>query len=352
MPTAFRFPHLLRPARQALLLLTAGLLVAASSPLHADPKPKQLVVATWNLEWFFDEYRGDNRSDLSKKLSAPSRAKWEWKRNEVAKAIASIRPDIIALQEIENRQVMWYLVQRLDRTHGIKYRIAFIQGGDYFTEQDVAILYRSGLVRYCRHEQSWEMFTSKKYSNVSKHIAAHFVWGSGDNAQRLAIMNVHLRSRVEGAKVRRRQARLVHEWIKPWLARGEHVIVTGDFNAEQKAGEKDAHRTIGILTGQETSDSSDDLIDLHTRLNPDHRTTHMLPGRQFDRILVSPSLVPQGKAGRGKFAFQSIRVLPQLVIKQGKDKNQDHWDRYYELDDSKRDISDHYPVVATFELGR
>ncbi len=334
---------------RVLLLLVVAVVV--SSPARGDPKPRRLVVATWNLEWFYDEYRGDNRSDLAKKQSAPSRQAWEWKRNAVADAIAQIRPDILAVQEVENRNVLRYLCQRIDREHGIKYRIAFIEGYDVFTEQDVAILYRSGLVSYCRHEQSWEMFRSKKYYNVSKHIAGHFEWGEGADKEHLALMNVHLRSRAEGAEVRRRQARLVHAWTSRWLEAGHHVIVTGDFNAEQQADDRSAHRTIGILTGKETPSAADDLIDLHVRLPRERRRTHLLPGKQFDRILVSPSLLPDHSSGsrfRKRLVLQSIRVEPQLVIR-GKRDGEEHWKRYFELPERERDVSDHYPVVATFE---
>ncbi len=320
-------------------------------PAAADPKPKRLTVATWNLEWFYDEFRGDNRSDLARQQSAPSRKDWEWKRNAVAAVIAEIRPDILAVQEVENRKVLRYLCQRLDREHGIKYRIAFIEGRDVFTEQDVAILYRSGLVTYCRHEQSWEMFRSKQYYNVSKHIAAHFEWGHGPEKEHLALMNVHLRSRAEGAEMRRRQARLVHAWVSRWLEAGHHVIVTGDFNSEQTAEDTSAHRTIGILTGRETASSKDDLVDLHRYLDKSQRNTHLLANKQFDRILVSPSLMPPSKNDRrkhGHYTFRSIRVYRQLVIRGGKD-GEEHWKRYFELPENQRDISDHYPVVAVFE---
>ncbi len=335
-------------------LAACGLFLAALHPsaTRADPKPRQLTVATWNLEWFYDEYKGDNRSDLSRKLSAPSRAAWEWKRDSVAAAIAAIRPDILALQEVENKKVLRYLCQSLDRNHDLKYRIAFIEGSDVFTEQDVAILYRSGLVSYCRHEQSWEMFRSKQYYNVSKHIVGHFEWGTGKEKERLALMNVHLRSRAEGAPVRRRQAKLVRKWIEPWLAAGHHVIVTGDFNAEQTAGDDDAGRTIGIITGKQTGDTRDDLVDLHTRIPTELRQTHLLAGRQFDRILVSQSLLPNDhRAGKPRehFVLQSIQVRPQLVIR-GKRDDEGHWKDYYQIPKNERDVSDHYPVVATFAL--
>ena len=37
--------------------------------LAADEKLDRLVVATWNVEWFFDHYKGDNHSDPARKQS-------------------------------------------------------------------------------------------------------------------------------------------------------------------------------------------------------------------------------------------------------------------------------------------
>ena len=59
------------------LILSVWLALGTAATLaFADEKPSTLKVATWNLEWFFDDHQGDNFSDLSKKLSAPSRADW------------------------------------------------------------------------------------------------------------------------------------------------------------------------------------------------------------------------------------------------------------------------------------
>ena len=59
----------------ALLLTLSTLLNSAA----ADPPPEQVVICSWNLEWFFDNYDGDNYADLAKKMKAPSREDWDWK---------------------------------------------------------------------------------------------------------------------------------------------------------------------------------------------------------------------------------------------------------------------------------
>ena len=109
---------------------------------------------------------------LPKEQAAPNREEWDWKRDGVAQVIAELKPTILALQEVENQRVLYYLTKRLRDHHNLHYRIAFIQGTDYYTEQDVAILYQSGLIEYSRREQSREMWDSERYYNVSKHLFA------------------------------------------------------------------------------------------------------------------------------------------------------------------------------------
>ena len=86
----------------------------------ADKAPDLLTVATWNLEWFFDDFKGNNRSDVAKEQSAPSREEWEWKLYTTAAAIAKFQPTILAVQEIEDRAVMLALTKALKEKHNLQ----------------------------------------------------------------------------------------------------------------------------------------------------------------------------------------------------------------------------------------
>ncbi len=329
----------------AMFLLLALLLFPGVHEAPPQPDSPPLSVATWNLEWFYDEHQGDNYSDLAKSRSAPSRSEWEWKRDEVAKAIAEMRPTILALQEVEGRQQLFYLTQQLKRAHGLNYRIAFIQGNDHFTEQDVAILYREELVSFCRREQTQAMFDSRQYYNLSKHLFARFTLGQGDDAETLTVCTVHLRAREQAADVRRRQARLLRYWLDDVMQHSDHVILLGDLNCEQKSDDASLERTVGILSGRATSNADDDLVDLHQYLAREDRNTHIVRGKQFDRILVSKSLMPQPE-GRG-LQFRRIRNRSELVIR-GSGRDPNHFDDYYAIPADQRDLSDHYPLTAEF----
>ncbi len=314
--------------------------------LWADPLPDEVVIATWNVEWMFDEYTGDNYAELAREQSAPNRAEWEWKRNGVAAAIAEMNPTILGLQEVEGQRTLYYLDQQLKKAHQLDFRTAFIQGGDYFTEQDVALMYRSGLVKYWRCEQSKEMWDSKQYYNVQKHLFGEFQWGTEPNGESLVVLSVHFRAMPKAAAIRVKQARLVRYWISDLIQRQANVVVMGDFNTEETAGETTSSSEMGILLGLDTADASDDLVDLHHHLEQNQRGTHLLPGKQFDRILVSPSLIDD-EPGRKDLVFQSIELRKDVVVR-GKRQDADHWNKYYEIPQQERDLSDHYPLVAKF----
>jgi endonuclease/exonuclease/phosphatase family metal-dependent hydrolase len=318
---------------------------AALAWLRADPPPDELTIATWNVEWMFDEYQGDNYSRLARAQSAPSRAEWEWKRNGVAAAIAEMKPTILALQEVESQRIMYYLDQRLKKNHQLDYRTAFIQGGDYYTEQDVALMYQSGLVKYWRCEQSREMWESKRYYNVQKHLFGEFRWGNDQQGDSLVVVTVHFRAMPAAADIRRKQARLVRYWIADLLRTQENLVVLGDFNSEESYGDTSTSSEMGILRGLDTPDEADDLVDLHQYLPPDERGTHLSRGKQFDRILVSQSLM-EDEPGRVDLVFRSIELRQDLVVRGTQD--QDHWDKYYDIPQQERDLSDHYPLVARF----
>jgi endonuclease/exonuclease/phosphatase family metal-dependent hydrolase len=324
-------------------ILVATLACLFSNRVWADKRPDKLVIATWNLEWFFDDNPGDNFSKLSKKLTAPSKKDWEWKRDQVATAIAKMQPTILALQEVENQQVLYYLCQRLRNEHNLNYRIAFVLGADFYTEQDVAILYRTGMVEFGRKLQSNEQFGDKKLYNISKHQWARFRWSKGAQTTTLTMFNLHLRASASAAAIRQRQARLGKAWLDEERQREANLIVLGDFNSGERTPAA-ADSEIGIFSGRGDPAPDDDLVDLHTLMANDERATHMI-GAQFDRILVSPNLL-EPKQGETKLVLSRVRVRRDLAI-QGK-PDSDHRDGYYEIPEAERDLSDHYPIVAEF----
>jgi endonuclease/exonuclease/phosphatase family metal-dependent hydrolase len=311
-------------------------------------------VATWNLEWFFDEHTGDNYGKVPREQSAPSRDDWNWKRDGVAAAIAKMQPDILALQEVENQQVLYYLTQRLRKQHMLEYRIAFVQGSEFYTEQDVALLYRSGLAELGRWEISREHYQDNRYFSVAKHLFAKFQWGEGPQQEELVVVNVHLRARADKADLRRRQARQLNHWLRRLSpTQRNQLLILGDFNTEARGGSWqtpaegrptaiDQLPDLGILC----RGADPQRTDLHQFMRQQDRATH-LSGGQFDRILAAPGLMADDPARRD-LVFRRVRVARELAINKGPDKT--HWDAYWSIPAAERDLSDHYPVVAEFDF--
>lgn len=328
---------------QAAVICCLILTGTSASPARADELPDKILVATWNVEWFFDDDKSDNKGDLAKQQSAPSRSEYDWKENQIARVIYELQPDIIALQEIENREIIFQLTNHLKDQYKSEYRYAYIDGFDFGTEQDVAILYKSGLVEFSRFEQTQEMFDSDQYYNIGKHLFGRFVWGKGRDQVELVVGTVHFRASPDQEALRIRQGRLLHEWVRPRLEKGENVILLGDFNTEHTPETTGPKTDLGVLLGLETPEKNDDMTDLTQALPPNLRNTHMA-GKQFDHILASTATIEDGK---GKdMVFSRIITRPDLVILGQPDS--DHRDNYYRIPQNERDVSDHYPLIAEF----
>lgn len=321
--------------------------IGGTSPT-ATVEPFTLM--TWNLEWFFDNELGDNYSDLAKEKTAPSRSQWDWKRDAVAEAISASRPSVLALQEVENRRVLWYLTRALARNHKQEYHELGIESRDHFTEQDVGFLFRPPVDALTVMQGMYpkRMRSTNQYFDLSKHIRGVFEFRSGETVETITVLNIHFRARPEAADKRLRQARLLHYWIAAAIRRGQNVIATGDFNTEFKGDRVTADTDIGIACGLETPDPKDDLVDLHEQLPSADRATHLMGG-QYDRILCSRSLI-EDDPNEPDLVFRKIEVLRQLAVRGETDAPDQHWNQYWNIPDDQRDLSDHYPVMATFEI--
>lgn len=313
----------------------------------ADELPKKLTIATWNLEWFFDQYTGDNSAELAKKQSAPSREDWDWKLAGVAKVISEIKPDILALQEVENRRVLFYLNQKLKSDYKLNYRIAYVEGDDFFTEQDVAIMALSGLTGYGRKERTKEQWDDKKFYPLNKHIVADFEWGEGAEREKLTLINLHTRAMSNGAEIRKRQARLTREWMKEHISPQQNFIILGDLNSDELADATTKDGDMGIFLGLDTPSADDDLFDTLLKLSGDAKASH-LNQMQYDRILCTDALMKDDPS-RSDLVFKSSVIRRDLVVR-GKEQDKDHMDIFWQISQEERDISDHYPLVAEFEV--
>lgn len=333
----------------ALILMAMGYwpFTPAAMGQTADQAPPMLVVVTWNVEWMFDHELGDNRSDLAKQQSAPSFEYWKSKVANVAQVIAATKASIVALQEIEGDQTLIAIAAELREKHQLNYRFAFIQGSDRATEQDVGVLFQSGLTQYRRHEQSRAMFDSNQFYNLSKHLVAEFRWNPVDSP--LTLMTVHYRATAEAEDLRIRQARLTKTFLGPQLKLNQDVILVGDMNSEHAVDDNSGDLRQLTAAGNEggAADTGPELVDLLRFAPADQRRTHLILDRAYDRIMVSRSMVEDGPGM--DWVFKQVSVRGDLVVR-GQNDGPQHWDNRLTMPASELDVSDHYPVVAEFEL--
>jgi endonuclease/exonuclease/phosphatase family metal-dependent hydrolase len=340
-------------------------LVAAVKP-SADSDRTRLDdgafrIMTWNLEWFYDDDPNDNYSKLAKEQTSPSRAKWDWKRDGVAAAIHQVNPSVAAFQEVENRRVLWYLGRALSRNHNVGYREICIEGDDVFTEQDVGFIYRSGDDSSKRSllqiepllsatlGRSAAMRRDDNTAEVSKHLLVNYELSLGETTETVSVLTLHLRAREEAVQTRTKQARTIHSWLADKIRSGHNVIVLGDLNTEETIIPATPGTDMAAVCGLDTPDQTDDLVDLHRQLPEKERPTHLIPGKAFDRILVSPALLDDAP-NRIDLTFTKIERLKSLSVNGNSDVPDEHWNNYWNIEDANRDLSDHWPIMATFEF--
>lgn len=346
--------------RFLILLAFTGHFISGFGSAAIAQQPAEFSVMTWNLEWFFDNQTADNPSELGREKSAPSRGQWDWRRDRVAAAIAKVQPTVVALQEIESQNVMYFLTRAIDRNHGLKYDDYVIKGEDFYTEQDVAFLATTttGVQSISRGIVTPSM-KSRGHASVSKHLFAVVEIPVNGKIELLVMANCHLRAMAEKGELRAKQARTLSLWLERLVAgvkasqenpeQPVHVLVTGDFNTEELAGRISSDSDLAVLMSRGTKDPSDDLVDLHDHIPAAERTTHLLPGRQFDRILVSRDLVID-TPGVVDLCLRDVSVRSDLNFGGRQDTQDEHWNNYWGIADDQRDISDHNPVLARFQI--
>ncbi|GAB5407258.1 MAG: hypothetical protein Aurels2KO_54890 [Aureliella sp.] len=275
---------------------------------------QNLRVGTWNLNWFFDEDGSDNSASIGRRFASSSATAFDQRVGRIAEVIDDLNLDVIVLQEVENQSVLRRLALELEVAHGQHFNVAFVQGRDTHTGQDVGFLVRDDwsakaqrFVFSCRGQEDFKDLSKHGYVDIE--IAG----------ETLRVINVHLSSRLSP---RKRQAKTLRSWIDIPMDQVDHLIVLGDFNTGLRHTSTAPGTDMGTILGLDTSSTADDLVDLHRTLSANDRITHA-GGLELDRILITGSLVD---GNRTDFA--------SLENKRAAAGN----------------LSDHYPLVAKFVI--
>jgi endonuclease/exonuclease/phosphatase family metal-dependent hydrolase len=151
----------------------------------------------------------------------------------------------------------------------------------------------------------------------------------------------------DGAEIRKRQGRLTREWMREPIKEQRNFIILGDLNSDELATATTKEGDMGIFLGLDTPSPADDLFDTHLKLSGEVKSSH-LNQMQYDRILCSNALMKDDPSRRD-LVFKASVIRRDLVVR-GKKQDQDHRDIFWQIPQDERDISDHYPLVAEFEV--
>jgi hypothetical protein len=351
-------------ALAAVLLLcrtpgSAFLPAAASMPQAArEPaQPTNLTVMAWNLENFFDT-ENDPKNPGDDEYLPSGWTRWtgeEYARklSNLTAVIAGVRPDILCLSEVENREVLTDLAASLRLKAGLDYPYLLHREGPDKRGIDTAILsrFRPQGVRWISPVALQREVTIATFA---------------PGGRVLHVLSNHWKSRWEGVEVtepiRAREARAVRAEVNAILARDPRaaVLVAGDFNDDF-----DGPSVTGVLRAlpQRSVVLADPgglaLYNLHADLAPEERgTLYYRKGKRwnsFDQMVVSAGMVREsGETAPWLAPPGSFRVArtPRQLNPDGTPKP---YRRYKNRDtgrwEYRQGYSDHLPVVLDLSAG-
>ncbi len=234
---------LIRRARCALLLCA----VLAAPAVAAE----SLRILTQNMNRLFDDVDDGNQEIIlaSERLA---------QRVDIAADFIAGKfglPQIIALQEVENRNVLTRIAAEIQSRHAVRYRPLLLPGHDV-SGINLAYLVRDGVevrkLAQLFRDATLEPDGGPLFSRPPLQLDACYL---GDC---LTLVNVHLRSMrgiddpADGARVRRKrlaQAEALAGWAdrRQRRPRSVSLLLLGDFNALRPS---DAHvDVIGVVRG-------------------------------------------------------------------------------------------------------
>ena len=286
---------------------------------------QSLDILSQNMQRLYDDVDDGNREPVL------ATARFEARIDDAATRLAGGfgLPHIIALQEVENLNVLRRIAARLRQRHGVAYHARLLADQDrstlnlgYLVRDDVAIrkveqLFRDRILR----QDNSPLFSRPPLLLDACH-----------RAHCITLVNLHLRSmrgidsRERGERVarkRRGQAETIAAWVHRFQQdnRPAALMLLGDFNALTPA---DRYVDVaGILRGRPDNSGSrlssrdriePDLVDLTRAIPGEQRYSYIFRRRrqQLDYMFVSRDLAQALREiayGRIDYAFSDHAAL-------------------------------------------
>lgn len=315
---------------------------------------KTFTVASYNVENLFDlvKHRSDYREYIPNTKSNWNQKNFNIKVNNVLKVLKDIDADIIALQEIENRQMMNLLLKKLPQykySSFTKFRnssvgIGFLSKIKIKKNKDINVKFRNKIFRPIL-ETTFEI----------------------DNIE-FKIFNNHWPSKRVNESYRVKFAKKLFDRIEK-LPKDYDYILLGDFNSNYDEfktiyKEKKLNNTSGITginqvlntTIDKRYVSYDDILKYKKRvhynlwldLNYNNRFSNKYRGRNNtpDNIIIAPALLDNKKLTYKTKSFEVFK--PSYLYK---NKRIIRWKMNNRVHKGGG-FSDHLPIIATFSTAK
>jgi endonuclease/exonuclease/phosphatase family metal-dependent hydrolase len=284
---------------------------------------ERIRVCSYNIENFADGYH-----------DGPKRTTERQRRQAffASEIIRKIEPDILMIQEIENARSLLWLNEYCGDTFSVGYITGFERSGQS-VKLNLAVLSRLPI------EQAVEIdFGELKFQNAPPRGLLRFTVAL-DDTRRFLCYVTHLKSNWGSAEKnqvkRRRGIEILQEDAERFVSdRTSHeweIMIAGDMNVDPE-NER--------FLSDPSLDPLSDYVDLWRGRPISDRTTiptrrgdpeFMFPPAAFDRVLVNSELIQN-----------PWKITPLIALQEGVDTD----DRHAEPGNSRRHVSDHYPVFA------
>ena len=230
------------------LVCLAALAVCKAAQFISYINPKKISIATWNLQTFFDaEFSGDEYSEYSSSKSGWSAEKYYARLLRLADALEAIDADIIALEEVENLNVVHDIANVMPYMSKLRYAAFARQPGSAL---GVAVFSRWPITEAYAHQIQ---LPQTRPQTLRPLFEVHVKVAQKD----VAVLVNHWKSKASGGAaggiLRQCQQSLLASRIAE-LKCGENcknalIVALGDFNQKTEEFEIDAESNEVLLRG-------------------------------------------------------------------------------------------------------
>ena len=297
-----KYEQFLPPRYVSFLILTCLTLIL-SSPLYAG---ETIRIASQNMNRFFDNI--DNGKNEKISSESEFKAKVEIATTTIIEQFS--KPDIIALQEVENTNVLSNVATALRNRSGARYQAVLLGGNDVSAINTGFLVKRTVKIKSVKQlfkQQRLKLDQSLLFSRPPLYLEAC------KGPVCLSLLNLHLRSMrgirssAKGHRVRLKrleQASIIARWIEQFQQTRPKslLLVLGDLNGLTPA---DSYiDVVGTILGKPDNSNtelqavdwiSNDLIDLTRHIPRKNRFSYIYRNKKqiLDYMLASSLLKPR-----------------------------------------------------------